>query len=70
MHGRDTFAQSPTDSNATTTTVTNQIESKFLLHHMQTTTLSTRRESDPYQPQQNPTSDHLGNMQNRTFFLH
>ena len=35
---------------------------------MQTPTASTKRESDSYYLQQNPTSDHLENMQNKTFF--
>ena len=35
---------------------------------MQIPTSNTRRKSDPYQPQQSRTLDHLGNMQNRTFF--
>ena len=48
--------------------VTSQIESQFLTYHMQTAISTTRRESDTYQPQQSRTSDHFGNMQNRTFF--
>ena len=48
--------------------VTSQIESQFLSYFMQTPTSSTRRESDPYQSQESPTSDLLGIVQNRTFF--
>ena len=44
--------------------VTNQIKSRFLSYHMQTPT----KESDPYQPQQSLSSDHLGNKQKRIFF--
>ena len=48
--------------------VESQIESLFILYHKQTPTSSTRRESDPYQPQQSETSHHFGNMQNGTYF--
>ena len=67
LHCRNTFTQQA-QMLQPQHPVESQIESLFILYHMQTPTSSTRRESDPYQPQQSETSHHFGNMQNGTYF--